>query len=407
MNNIPQQANVVIIGAGIMGASIAYELAKRNVKQIIVLEKNAIGSGATGRSSGVLRCHYSIPVLARMAVQSLEIYQHAEEILGEDVGYSPIGYLVGLGEENLPILRENIRMLRQIGVDTEFLTADDVKKRWPAIDTDQYAGFAFEPKGGYGDPFLTNQAYAKKARELGVTIKQQCAVKRLLTSNDDSFVVGVETDKYGTIHADCVIVASGIGSNRLMETAGVDVPIKGQRAQLLNVDPASDAMKSFPVFGDLVNFQYIKPEKSGNLLVGNADHTNPEFIAANDYDSGNFPKYAEETYIEKAAMKFLHCFPDLAKTKLVSAYSGIYEVTPDFNPIISKTPIDGVYVCAGFSGHGFKIAPAVGRLMSDLVMVGDSQQPDIDLAPFRLSRFEEKDFLVAANPYKTKTTGHV
>lgn len=408
VSNLPQTADVVIIGAGLMGCATAYELAKRNVKNIVVLDKNAIGSGATGQSSGVLRGHYSYPILTRMAVQSLETFKHAKEILGDEVGYHPIGYMFGVDYENIETLKMNVEMQQKNGVNTRLVTKEEVKKEiWSQLDTDQFGAFAFEPEGGYGDPVLTNQAFANAARTLGVKIKQHCGVKKILTSEDGSKIVGVETVDHQTIFTPCVIVAAGVGAHHLMKKIGVHVPIKGQRAQLIYISPGA-SLGTAPSFGDFKHDQYIKPEvSSGHLLLGNADHANVQYIDPADYDANQYPKHATQGAIEKAIMKFLHCFPTLEKAKLLASYSAAYEVTPDGIPFISRTPIDGSFVCAGFSGHGFKITPSVGKLTADLVLEGISRQEGIDLAPFRLTRFEENDLLVPDYPYSSTVNKHV
>jgi sarcosine oxidase, subunit beta len=407
MSNLPQTADVVIIGAGLMGCSTAYELAKRNVKNIVVLEKKAIGSGATGQSSGVLRGHYSYEILTRMAVKSLETFKYAKEILGNDVGYQPVGYLFGVDHDNIDTLKKNVEMQKRNGVNTNLITMDEVKEIWPELDTDQFGAFAFEPEGGYADPVLTNQAYADAARALDVTIKQHCGVKRVITSKDGSSVIGVETMNNHTIFTSCVVVAAGVGTHHLMKNVGVDVPIKGQRAQLIYISPGG-SKKNVPSFGDFKHGQYIKPEvSSGHLLLGNADHANPQYIDPADYDADNYPKHATEEAIEKAIMKFLSAFPSLTQAKLLSSYSAAYEMTPDGIPFICRTPIEGIYLCAGFSGHGFKITPIVGKLTADLVLEGESKQEGIDLKPFRLTRFEENDLLKPAHPYTTTVNHHV
>ncbi|MED3624084.1 NAD(P)/FAD-dependent oxidoreductase [Neobacillus thermocopriae] len=408
MTSLPQTADVVIIGAGLMGCSTAYELAKRGIKNIVVLEKNAIGSGATGQSSGVLRGHYSYPILTRMAVQSLETFKHAKEILGNDVGYQPVGYMFGVDEENIETLKKNVKMQQSNGVNTRIVSKEEVKKEiWPQLDTDQFGAFAFEPEGGYGDPVLTNQAYADAARALGVKIKQYCGVHRVITSEDGSKVVGVETVDGHTIFSSCLIVAAGIGAHHLMKNVGVNVPVKGQRAQLVYISPGT-YMGRVPSFGDFKHDQYIKPEvSSGHLLLGNADHANPQYIDPADYDAGNYPRHATEEAIEKAIVKFLSCFPTLVQSKLISSYSAAYEITPDGIPFISSTPIEGIFLCTGFSGHGFKITPSVGKLTADLVLEGKSRQKGIDLAPFRLTRFEENDLLEPEHPYTTTVNRHV
>ncbi|PFP29229.1 sarcosine oxidase subunit beta [Bacillus sp. AFS073361] len=408
MNNLPKTADVVIIGAGLMGCSTAYELAKRNVKNIVVLDKNAIGSGATGQSSGVLRGHYSYPILTRMAVQSLETFKYANEILGNEVGYQPVGYMFGVDHENIETLNKNVEMQKKNGVNTSIVSKEAVKKEiWPELDTEQFGAFAYEPEGGYGDPVLTNQAFADAARALGVTIKQHCGVKRVLTSDDGSKVVGVETIDGQVIFTPYVIVAAGVGAHHIMKNVGVNVPVKGQRAQLIYISPGASLGK-VPSFGDFKHDQYIKPEvSSGHLLLGNADHADPQYIDPADYDADQYPKHATEAAIEKAIMKFLSCFPSLEQAKLLASYSAAYEVTPDGIPFISRTPIVGAYLCTGFSGHGFKIAPSVGKLTADLVLVGKSKQEGIDLAPFRLTRFEENDLLLPDHPYTTTVNSHV
>lgn len=407
MSSVPKTADVVIIGAGLMGCSTAYELAKRNIKNIVVFDKNAIGSGATGQSSGVLRGHYSYEILTRMAVQSLETFQHAKEILGNDVGYQPVGYLFGVDHQNIDNLKKNVEMQKKNGVKTDLITKEEVKEIWPELDTDQFGAFAFEPYGGYGDPVLTNQAYADAARALGVRIKQYCGVKRILTSEDGSTVVGVETVDNHTVFTPCVVVAAGVGTHRLMKDVGVDVPIKGQRAQLIYISPGG-SKKNVPSFGDFKHDQYIKPEvSSGHLLLGNADHADPQFIDPADYDADNYPKHATEEAIEKAIIKFLSAFPSLVEAKLLTSYSAAYEMTPDGIPFICRTPVEGIYLCAGFSGHGFKITPVVGKLTADLILEGKSRQEGIDLAPFRLTRFEENDLLKPAHPYTTTVNSHV
>jgi sarcosine oxidase subunit beta len=407
MSNLPQTADAVIIGAGLMGCSTAYELAKRNVKNIVVLEKNAIGSGATGQSSGVLRGHYSYEILTRMAIQSLDTFKNAKDILGNDVGYQPVGYLFGVDHENVETLKKNVEMQKNNGVNTSMVSAEEVKKISPYLDTDQFGGFAFEPEGGYGDPVLMSQAYADAARALGVIIKQRCGVKRVLTSKGGSAIVGVETMDNQTIFTSNVIVAAGVGAHHLMKNIGVDVPIRGQRAQLIYIDPGAP-MGVVPSFGDFKHDQYIKPEvSSGHLLLGNADHTEPQFIDPADYDADNYPKHATDNAIEKAIMKFLSCFPALEHAKLLSSYSAAYEATPDGIPYISRTPVEGAYLCTGFSGHGYKITPSVGKLTADLVLEGESKQKGISLAPFRLTRFEENDLLKPDNPYSTTVNKHV
>ena len=191
-----------------------------------------------------------------------------------------------------------------------------------------------------------------------------------------------------------VVVAAGVWTPFLTETAGVRVPIHAQREQLLLIDPGIP-LGSVPVYSDLVNLQYGRPEGSGHILVGNSDHSRPEFVHPDEYSRG-----VDEEYVEKAAGKFMKRFPALSQARLVTGYAGAYEVTPDYNPVIGLSSVEGLYVCAGFSGHGFKLSPVVGEMVASLILDGHSGDPRIDLSLFRLSRFEEGELLTSLHPYR-------
>lgn len=387
-------ADVVIVGAGLMGLSTARALAERSAGRILVLERDVVGAGATGKSSGVLRCHYGHPVLAHLAWKSLETFRSAGEILGDDVGYRSVGYLVGVGPDNLEALRANIRMLQELGIDTRFVAPEEARGLWPHMDVGDFAGFAYEPLGGYADPVLTAQAYARRAREAGVRIVQGCAVDRILLSPDGSRAVGVESPVLGQVFAPVIVAAAGVWTGVLARTAGINVPVRAQREQLLLIDPGLP-LGPVPVYSDLVNLQYGRPEGSGRLLVGNSDHSRPEFVDPDHYRGG-----VDDHYVQEAVEKFMRRFPSLGRARLVTGYSGAYEVTPDYNPVMGPSPVEGLYLCAGFSGHGFKLTPAVGELMASCILEGHSGDPAVDLSLFRLNRFEEGDLLVSLHPYR-------
>jgi sarcosine oxidase, subunit beta len=385
-------ADVVIVGGGLMGCSIAYSLAKRGIKDIVVLERKAVGSGATGKSSGVLRCHYSIPVLGYMAWKSLKTFQNGEEIFGTSLGYEKVGYLVAGGQENYTTLQSNIEALQNVGVNTFMLSPDEINHAYPTIYTDDTIGFAYEPEGGYADPSMTVQAFANIARSLGVKIQQGCPVQQLLLSKDDSKITAVETEDE-TIYAKFVIIAAGVWSTPLLARIGVNAPIQPQLEKILFVNPRIPSM-SIPVITDLITKLYMRTERNGTILIGDFDNSEPEFVDADDYE-----RKISNQYIEKTVTKFLNRFPSFEQANLVTSYTGAYEVTPDYNPIISQSDIEGLYICAGFSGHGFKLSPVVGELMSDLVLEGKSRDKAIDLSIFRLSRFVEGNLLVSQRQY--------
>jgi sarcosine oxidase subunit beta len=210
---------------------------------------------------------------------------------------------------------------------------------------------------------------------------------------------GVELASGEQITAGAVVVAAGVWSRDLLQPGGIDLPVKAQREAILLLEagpdgPAREQVRDLPVFSDLADLQYVRPERSGQLLVGNSDHRDPEWADPDDY-----PNRASDAFVESALGKVTHRFPGLGDARLASSYAGCYDVTPDYNPVMSATPMPGLFVCAGFSGHGFKISPAVGALMADLVVTGGSRDPLVPESDFALSRFAEGRSLSSTHQY--------
>lgn len=381
--------DVVIVGGGIEGLSVAYHLVDRGCG-VTVLERGELCSAGTAKSSGVSRCHYSVRSLAAMAWHSVGVL----ETLGAEAGFHQVGYLVGVGPDNVEPLRHNIAMHQTLGVDVRPLTPVDAQSLWPAADVRDFAAFAYEPRSGYGDAYQLGMTFARLARDGGARIRRHTPVARLLEGHDGTY--GVETSSGERLHADLVVLAVGPWSPYLARQRGIDLPIRGQREQIMLVDPGGP-LGDVPVFGDLVSLQYVRPEASGELLWGNADHRSPEFT-----DPDRYSNHIDE---EAIGEKITHRFPGLPNPGPASSYAGVYDVTPDYNPVIDEVA-DGLFVCAGFSGHGFKISPAVGRLVAGMVCDGRSNDPNIDPEDFRLSRFAEGKPLVGEHPYGM-VTGHV
>lgn len=195
------------------------------------------------------------------------------------------------------------------------------------------------------------------------------------------------------IGADAVIVAAGPWTPALCAPLGVEVPVRAQREQILVV-AADEPLGDRPVLSDLVSNQYVRVECSGEVLVGNSDHHAPEFV-----DPDRYRNRADDGYVETAAVRVAHRFPGFGDARLTHSYASCYDVTPDFNPVMSPTDVDGLLVCAGFSGHGFKISPAVGQVMADLVLGGGGTVPGVRPSDFRLERFVEDAPLVSAHRY--------
>ena len=386
-----ETASIVIIGGGLEGVATAWALAQRGITDVVVCERDTVGGGMTGKSSGIVRCHYGVSSLAAMAAIGLEVFEKAEEIFGTDIGFRQTGYVVGVGEPNVDNLRKSLAAQREVGVQTEEMDVSEVAKLWPAADLEPFAAFGWEERGGYGDAYQTAQAFAASARAAGVRIKQGTTVSGLLT--DGERVTGVELVDHSTISADTVVVATGVWTKPFLEKYGIDVPITVHREQIVMIHPGMD-LGAVPVFSDLVSLQYVRPDVRGEILFGNSDLAELEIANPDGYLNR-----ADEAFLDLTVDKVGTRFPAFTDASITSSYAGWYDVTPDWNPVISTGPLDGLVIAAGFSGHGFKISPAVGRLVADLVVDGRSNDPRIPESDFRLSRFDDGDLLKTRFPY--------
>ncbi|OLO99714.1 FAD-dependent oxidoreductase [Mycolicibacterium porcinum] len=384
-------ADVVIVGGGLEGAAAAWALSQRGLTDVTVLERNTVGSGMTGKSSGIVRCHYGVSSLAAMATVGLEVFENAEEYFGADIGFRQTGYVVGVGAPNVDNLRKSLAAQREVGVHTEEIDAGEVAELWPWADLEPFAAFGWEARGGYGDAYQTAQAFAVSARAAGVRITQGANVTGLIVDADR--VTGVELADGTRVSAGTVVVATGVWTRPFLAPHGVDVPIRVHREQIVTIKPGLDT-GPVPVFSDLVSLQYIRPEPNGELLFGNSDLAELELA-----DPDNYLNRATDGFIDLTVDKVGTRFPGFPDAAITGSYAGCYDVTPDWNPVISATGIDGLLVAAGFSGHGFKIAPAVGRLVADLVTEGRSRDPRIPESDFRLARFAEDNLLTSRYPY--------
>lgn len=384
-------AEVVIVGGGLEGTAAAWALTRRGITDVTVLERHTVGSAGTGKSSGVVRCHYGVTSLAAMAAHGLTVLENAEEILGTDIGFHRTGYVVGVGEANTAALRASLAAQRAVGVTTEEIDRSEVARLWPTAHLDDFAAFAWEERGGHGDAYRTAQAFAAAARRAGGRVRQNAAVAEILVERGR--VTGVRLTDGSVVSTPTVVLAAGPWSAALLRPHGIDLPITVHREQIVLVDPGTD-LGPVPVFSDLVSLQYVRPETSGHILFGNSD-----LATLHPADPDNYPDRADNDFLELAVAKMSHRFPGLTRASVAATYAGCYDVTPDFNPVISTTPVDGLVVAAGFSGHGFKISPAVGELVADLVLDGRSRDPAVPATDFRLSRFAEGALLTSPHPY--------
>lgn len=383
-------AKAVVIGGGLIGLSIARALVERGRTDVLVLERHQLAGAGTGKSSGIVRAHYGVPSIAAMAWRSLPVFEE----LGDEVGFRQVGYTVIVGPENVDPLKANTGMHQDLGVDVDLIDVDRLAGMWPMMSVDDVASASYEPRGGFADATQLALYYGRRARDGGATIRQHTPVARILTRDDA--VAGVELDNGEVVEADLVIVASGWWSASLLADLGIDFPVEAYRSELLIVD-AGQPLPELPVVSDLVSLQYCRVEGAGQFLVGTSDHAD---FGAKLVDPDRYSNIASEASIETYAGKLMHRFPGFPDPSVTHSYAGVYDVPPDWNPVIGPVGgIDGLILCAGFAGHGFKISPAVGDLVADLVLEGDSTDADVPAADFRLERFAEGRPLTSLHPY--------
>jgi sarcosine oxidase subunit beta len=372
-------ADVVVVGGGCMGASIAFHLAQARAGSIGLCERAALGSGTTGHSSGIVRQHYSIPALARMARQSLLTFRNFAEEVGGEIGFRQTGLLIAARPDDLPGLQATAAMHHDLGIDTRLLDLADLRDLEPRMAPDDLAGACYEPEAGYADPVATTVAYARRARQLGATLRQQTRVASLLVRDDR--VQGVRLADGNTIAAAVVVVAANVWSMPLLHELGCDLPVQATRhACVLLQQPAGFGPQHVIVF-DFSTGLYLRPDGADLTIAGTLDEAGAQLV-----DPDRYPTQPTHDEAAQLALHTARRFPALADATLASGWAGIYDVSADWQPIIDAVPgVEGLFCAVGFSGHGYKLCPAVGTLMRDLVLGRAS--PDGEHALFRADRF--------------------
>src|SRR5215471_1717229 len=378
---MPRTADVVIIGGGVTGASSAYHLTQRGIRDVVVVDKGAIASGATGKSSACVRQHYSTAETCRMILYSLDFFQHfAERTGGASCGFRHTGYLLAVDDKMRAPMEASVALQRSVGIDTRLVSPADMGEIEPRLRIDDVVTGCYEPASGYCNPVETAQGLARAARTAGAQIVEDTAVTGLLVEGDR--VRGVRTAA-GDIHAPVVLNAAGLWSDQVAAMAGVSLPISVCRHKISIVAWPEAARRPHPMVYVFVTNIYPRPEMGEPILVGGLD-------AEESHDTADPDAYREGVSLDEsteALARVSHRFPALAEGRIARGYAGCFDITPDWHPIMDRTGPAGSYVAVGFSGHGFKLSPAVGHMMAALVTEGPSAHPD--LPTFRLSRFAE------------------
>ena len=375
------------------GLSTARALVELGVSDVLVLDRATVGSGGTGKSSGIVRCHYGIRSLAAMAWRALPVLENAVEILGAESGYHNTGYLVGVGPQNLGALRANVAMHQRSGSTSSWSATTTARELWPAADLDDFAEFAYEPAAATATGIRRRRPSPWPLAGAGPACARTAAVAALDVHGER--VHGRSPGRRRAASAPAMwFWPPGRGRSRL--AAGV-----GHRPA--HPGPAGPDPPGRPGPTDRAPPGLLRPgvaavraERRDRVHPGRRQRPlHPEWADPDDYR-----ERADDEELIQMIPKFEHRFPGLERRPPRRPRTpGCYDVTPDYNPIISPSPIEGLWLCAGFSGHGYKISPSVGELMADLITTGTSRHPDIDHRDFRWERFAEDDLLVSPHPY--------
>ncbi len=380
-------ADVIIIGAGVQGASLAFHLAKRGAK-VIVLEKKFIAAGATGRSSGLVRMHYDVKQDSELAWVSFQYFRNWKEMVGGDAGFTRTGFIQLVAHDDVEKLKANVAMHQRIGIPSMLIKADDVKRLAPSFVTDDIEFAAYEPESGYAMPSDTANAFINAAKEKGARIVQDCAVTGIL---GDSKIKGVQTTQ-GDFFAPVVVNAAGAWAGKLNEMAGLDLPYDTWRHDTMFVARPSQIGPSHPTVIDFAHEMYFRPE--GNLTLVGLEDGNP-LGESPDSDTD----HAKKGFVERGIDRICRRIPIMENGALHSAHGGYDGITPDQHPMIGAAGPDGFYLNCGHSGTGFKTAPAVGLCISELIL--DGKFKTIDLSIYQPQRFAEGKQIIGEHPYSS------
>ena len=368
-------ADVVIVGAGIMGVSTAYHLARRGAGRIVVVERDDVCSGSTALASGGIRHQYANRIGVELTRQSIQTYERFEDEFGVDPNFRQHGYLILVTTEaERAQAQRNVALQQSLGVDVRLLSPDETRRRYPYLATDDLRGATYSPRDGYADPYLATTAIAARARDLGVTIRTGCEV--IGFARTPAGVEGVVT-RAGLLSAPVVVIATGAWSGVVGTLAGIDIPVTPLRRSKFITAPLS--FDKIPAATPFVIDPHLgislRREGAGVLLgIGRRE------------EAGSFGTALDWSLAEPLVERVVRRAPVLADAQLMRTWTGLYEMTPDQTGIVSAVPgVAGLYVIAGFSGHGFMHGPIAGQLMAELI--ADGRATTVDATPLGLERF--------------------
>ena len=366
-----ETADVLIIGAGIVGCSLAYHLALQGASRVVVVDQDLICSGSTGKSAGGIRQQFATALNVELSLESIHMFDRMPEELGIDPGFRRVGYLfLASTLEELTLFQHNVELQQRCGVPARIVGLDDIRRLVPFLHLDGIQGGSYCPTDGYAAPYEVTMGYAAAARRRGVRFHEQRAVIGVLRAGDR--VTGVET-REGPMHAPVIVNAAGAFAGRIGEMAGVEVPIKPFRRQLFTTHPIPAFAEEPPLTIDYHRNWYFRGELGGCLFSGPKD------------EESTFNTNVDWEHLAESVEQAVVRLPILAEAEIHRGWAGLYEISPDNNAILGPVPeLRGFYVAGGHSGHGFQHGPIVGKLMAELIL---AERTSIDIGALGIERF--------------------
>ena len=380
-----EKADAVVVGGGIIGASIAHFLVKLGYGDVVLVEKSRICGGSTQYSAAHVRQHYTNEVAIRLAVRAAGMFANAEEAFGGPVGFTRDGYMVIAPADQEQAIREVVPFQQELGVRTEILTVDDVAHRWPELALDGIALACFEETSGYADPVATVRTLVESAKQRGLIVHEGSRVLGIETAKGK--VARVVTDER-EIATDVVVNATGPWGNDVGRMVGVEYPLRFSREHEA-VFEALPGLGDFPVMSDVIQRIYLRHYGEGKVLVGEGWPKEHEPADPENYDAGT-----DEAHLSRMVPKLAHRVPALAPRlgqpdyggTFVTGYSGVYDITDDWYPVVGEEEVEGYYSAFGGSGHCFKLGPTIGESLAHVIA---GQEPPIDISSLSGRRFAD------------------
>ena len=386
---LPKTADIIILGAGVMGASIAFQLALRKAGRVVILDKDHAGTGASGRSSALIRMHYTFAPEVELALRSLGIFRDWQNIVGTPSDFRVTGFVRIVAEDEHDRLRLNVAAQQNLGVNTRLVTREELREIAPDWNVDDVSLAAYEPDSGYGDGAGVATGFLSRARELGVEYLPRTHVTALRASAGR--ITGVSTAT-GDISAPIVIVAAGQWAAPLLRTIAVTVPIETELHETVVLVNPLEMKPRGPACIDSISCTYFRSDGPDKTLVGG-------FYGRRGVDPDNFPQHASPDSLADLVRAAARRVPALERAGILRGITGVYDMTPDSRPLLDPVGgVDGLHLCAGFSGMGFKISPAIGIVIAEQVLDGHARA--VDIAAFRPSRFAEGRPIRAPHEYR-------